>query len=86
LPLQPSNSSEKEIKQFYKQISANVKKFRTEKKMSQMELALEIGIRSVAFFSNAECNRYDKHFNLEHLYKISKALDKDICDFFVDHK
>ena len=48
--------------------------------MSQLELANEIGIKSVAFFSNAESNRYDKHFNLEHVYKISKALGVDIAE------
>ena len=76
------NMSEKEIEAFYALVSKNVKKYRLEKGVSQMDLGLEIGIKSVAFFSNAECNRYDKHFNLEHLYKIAKALDRDICDFF----
>ena len=76
------NMDADEIKQFYSRISSNVKKARLEKGLSQMDLALEIGIKSVAFFSNAECNRYDKHFNLEHLYKIAKSLDKDICLFF----
>ena len=76
------NMSEDEIETFYALVSKNVKKFRLEKGISQMDLGLEIGIKSVAFFSNAECNRYDKHFNLEHLYKIAKALDKNICDFF----
>ncbi len=73
---------EDEIKRFYALISKNVKKYRLEKGLSQMDLGLEIGIKSVAFFSNAESNRYDKHFNLEHLYKIAKALNRDISDFF----
>ena len=76
-----SKANKAEIDTFYKKVSANVKKYRLEKGMSQMELALEIDIKSVAFFSNAECTRYGKHFNLEHLYKIAKALDKDICEF-----
>ena len=76
------NLQDNEIKEFYSLISLNVKKYRTEKGMSQMDLGLEIGIKSVAFFSNAECNRYNKHFNIEHIYKISKALDKDMCLFF----
>ena len=76
------NMSEDEIEKFYALVSKNVKKYRLEKGISQMDLGLEIGIKSVAFFSNAESNRYDKHFNLEHLYKIAKALDKNICDFF----
>ena len=77
------NMEENEISLFYATISANVRKYRVEQGLSQMDLALEIGIKSVAFFSNAECNRYNKHFNLEHIYKIAKALDKDIDDFFI---
>jgi hypothetical protein len=42
--------------------------------MSQLELSLEIGIKSVAFYCNCENNKKKKHFNLEHIYKISKAL------------
>ena len=76
------NLNENEIKEFYALISNNVKKYRSEKGMSQMSLGLEIGIKSVAFFSNAECNRYDKHFNIEHIYKIAKALNMDVCKFF----
>ncbi|EOG9999413.1 XRE family transcriptional regulator, partial [Campylobacter coli] len=48
--------------------------------ISQLELALDIGIKSVAFYSNCECNRYGKHFNLEHLYKISKSLEIPLKD------
>lgn len=75
------NVNEDEIEQFYSIISKNVKKYRLEKGLSQMDLGLEIGIKSVAFFSNCESNRYNKHFNIEHIYKIAKVLDKDICDF-----
>lgn len=71
-----------EISQFYSKISSNVKKYRLEKGLSQMELGLDIDIKSVAFFSNCESNRYGKHFNMEHIYKIAKVLDKDVCDFF----
>ena len=76
------NIHQEEIAQFYKKVSANVKKYRTEKGLSQMDLGLEIDIKSVAFFSNCESNRYGKHFNIEHIYKIAKTLDKDLCDFF----
>ena len=72
----------KEIKKFYKKIGKNVKKKRLEKGYSQLDLALEIDIKSVAFYSNCENLRYNKHFNLEHLYKLSKVLKVDICEFF----
>jgi len=75
-----SDISEHEINEFYKTISENVKKARSAVKMSQLELSLKLGIKSIAFYSNCENLRYNKHFNLEHIYKISKALDVDICE------
>jgi transcriptional regulator with XRE-family HTH domain len=75
-----SNIAENEIKHFYKNISEKVKYFRKLNKVSQLDLALDIGIKSVAFYSNCENNKYGKHFNLEHLYKISKSLNISIID------
>ncbi len=76
-----SNIDDEEIKLFYKNISKNVKKHRTAKNLSQLELALTIGQKGNAFYNYAENNTYNKHFNLEHLYKISKALDVEISEF-----
>ncbi|HIP15541.1 MAG TPA: XRE family transcriptional regulator [Sulfurimonas autotrophica] len=75
-----SNTMNEEIEVFYKRISKNVKFFRNENNITQLDLALDIGIKSVAFYSNCENNKYNKHFNLEHLYKIAKALEINICD------
>ena len=75
-----SDISETEINEFYKTISENIKKARSAVKMSQLELSLKLGIKSIAFYSNCENLRYNKHFNLEHIYKISKALDVDMCE------
>lgn len=75
-----SDISEDEIKSFYKTVSDNVKAKRIALNMSQLDLALKLGIKSVAFYSNCENLRYEKHFNLEHVYKLSKALDMDLCD------
>ncbi len=75
-----SNCSSEEIENFYKCISRNVKTIRKQRGVSQLDLALEIGIKSVAFYSNCESNRYGKHFNLEHIYKIAKALEVSIED------
>ncbi|WP_291950850.1 helix-turn-helix transcriptional regulator [Campylobacter sp.] len=75
-----SNASNEEILNFYKKISSNIRKIRENKGISQLELALDIGIKSVAFYSNCECNRYGKHFNLEHLYKISKSLKTPLIE------
>lgn len=66
--------TEVELDNFYKKIGANVKKYREEKGITQMELAHAIGDNSVGHISKAELNKYDKHFNLEQLYKIARIL------------
>ena len=78
-----SNTIDNEIDEFYKKISKNVKFFRNDKNVTQLDLALDIGIKSVAFYSNCENNKYNKHFNIEHLYKIAKSLKINICDLIV---
>jgi transcriptional regulator with XRE-family HTH domain len=63
-------------------VSANVKKYRELKKMSQVELGLEIGLNGGAYIGRAEVRKADHHFNLKHLAKISKVLDVPISKFF----
>ncbi len=77
-----SNVDDSEIEKFYKLISKNVKKYRKIRNMSQLELALIIGQRGSAFLNYAENCTNNKHFNLEHIYKISKALEVPITNFF----
>ncbi len=68
--------------EFYKRIGKNVAKFRKEKGLSQLELSLEMNYKSISIVSSAEIYYKGKHFNLEHLLKISQILEVDICDFF----
>ena len=77
-----SNATDEEIKVLHQYISNTVKKARESKGMSQLELSLTIGLKSAAFFGNAENNTRDKHFNIEHIYKISKALEIPMSQFF----
>lgn len=77
-----SNATEEDINILHKKVSNKVRTFRTEQNMSQLELALTIGLKSAAFFGNAENNTNGKHFNIEHIYKIAKALNKDMKEFF----
>ena len=77
-----SNTTDEEIKKFYQNISQKVKFYRESKNITQLDLALDIGIKSVAFYSNCENNKYNKHFNLEHLYKISKSLKIELYELF----
>jgi len=70
------------INDFYKLVSANVVRIRKEKKISQLQLALAIGHGNATFLGKAELQAENKHFNLEHLYKIATVLDVKIEEFF----
>jgi transcriptional regulator with XRE-family HTH domain len=63
-------------------VSKNVLKYRKEKGLTQMQLALEIGMSGGAYLGRAEIRKDNHHFNIKHLAKISKILDIDICEFF----
>ncbi len=74
--------NDKEISDLYKNIGKKVKELRELKNVTQLELSLEMGYKSVSLVSAAELCNDGKHFNIEHLYKISKILDEDIGYFF----
>ena len=76
-----ANVTPDEIHNFHVKISSNIKKIRKAKGISQLDLALTIGLGSVTFYTNAENCKGGKHFNMEHLYKIAKALDVPLCEF-----
>lgn len=69
-----------DIEEFHRKISCNIKRIRIEKEMSQLEVALSLGFASVTFYTNAENNKRGKHFNLEHLYKLSKIFEVEVAD------
>lgn len=68
--------------QLYETIGKNVAKYRKAKNMSQLELSLQMGYKSVSVVSGSEVCYGNKHFNLEHLLKISQILDVELCEFF----
>jgi len=74
--------SDEEVTNFHRIISANVKRIRKEKKITQLDLALTIGHKSMSTIGKIEAGLEDKHYNVEQLYKIAKALDVNICEFF----
>ena len=76
-------AEDEEVQDFIREVAANIKRIRKEKGVSQLELALMIGQKSSAFYANAENSAKNRRFNLEHIYKIAKALDVDVTDFFV---
>jgi len=74
--------SDEVIHKLHKKIGTNVKKIRTEKGLSQLELSYAMGNKSVSLISAAELANDGKKFNIEHLYKIATILKVDLCDFF----
>lgn len=67
--------SDDELENFYKKVSENVKYYRNIKNKPQLDLVLEMGLKSTSFYSKCENSKDNHHFNLEHLYKISRSLD-----------
>jgi len=74
--------TDKEVKAFHRKITENIKRIRKDKGITQLELALTLGHKSMSTIGKIEANVEDKHYNIEHLYKIAKALDVDVCEFF----
>lgn len=75
-----ANVEDDELIIFHQRVAFNVKRLRKKRGLSQLDVALTIGLNSVTFFTNAENCKNNKRFNLEHLYKIAKALDVHICE------
>jgi len=82
----PEIADDTEIDNFLQIISTNVKRIRVEKGISQFDLALTIGQKGSGFFACAENCTKGKRFNLIQLYKIAKALEVPIEDFFKELK
>jgi transcriptional regulator with XRE-family HTH domain len=77
-----SEVSDEFIEEYYKQISKNVKTIRIQKHKTQEEIALAMGFTTATFYTNAESYKRGKHFNLEHLIKLSKILNVPLYKFF----
>jgi len=76
--------TDKEVDDFHRIISRNVKRVRKEKGVTQLDLALTIGHKSMSTIGKIEAELENKHYNIEQLYKIAKVLDVNICIFFSD--
>ncbi len=66
--------------ELYRTIGKNVAKYRKAKGLSQLELSLKMGYKSVSVVSGAEVCYRNKHFNLEQLLKIAQILEIELCD------
>ncbi|NOQ31292.1 MAG: XRE family transcriptional regulator [Helicobacteraceae bacterium] len=66
----------------HKDIGMRVAYYRKDKKLSQLDLSLQLGHKSVSIVASAERFYNGKHFNIEHLLKISEILETPIANFF----
>jgi len=78
--LQYLEFSNDEINIFHRLIADNIKTIRKNKNITQLDLALSIGHKSMSTIGKIEAGLENKHYNIEQLYKISKVLDIDICE------
>lgn len=81
-----SEINEEDIEKIYKRIVKNIKNIRISKNISQEKMALAMGFTTATFYTNAESLKRDKHFNLEHIIKISKILNIDIQEIFKEQE
>lgn len=71
-----------EITSVHRAIGNEVAKQRILKNITQLDLALTIGYSSTSVIAKAEAGTENRHFSVEQLYKISKALEIPIEIFF----
>lgn len=74
--------SDKAIAEFHRAVANRVAILRKERGLSQLDLSLAIGYKSVSLVAGAEAGYKNIHFNLEQLYRIAHALEVDITEFF----
>jgi putative transcriptional regulator len=67
---------------FFQTVASNIKNIRKAKKMSQLEVALSIGLKAPGFYASMENYAHGKHFNLLHLFRLSKLFNISIEEFF----
>ena len=77
----PEITMDAQNERFYT-MALNTKRMRQERNLSHLETALSIGQASGGFYANMENNAHGKHFNLLHLFKLSKLFNCDINEFF----
>ncbi len=74
--------SDDEIARFHRLVANRVASIRKDRGLSQLDLSLAIGYKSVSLVAGAEAGYNNIHFNLEQLYRIANVLEVDIAEFF----
>ena len=71
---------ENEAERFLDVISKNVERIRESKGMTKLDVSRELGFMYPDHYSRMELRANGKHFNLKHIYKLSKIFDVSISD------
>jgi hypothetical protein len=74
---------ELEAENFLTKISKNIEKIREERGFSKLHVSRELGFMYPDHYSRMELRSNGKHFNLRHIYKLSKILNVDVQEFFI---
>jgi len=74
---------EQEAEAFLDTISKNVERIREAKGMTKLDVSRELGFMAPDHYSRMELRANGKHFNLKHLYKLSKILDVELNEFII---
>lgn len=69
----------------YEEISKNIKKYRKKKKITQKELA-EISGYCHQYIRRIESKKSKKHFSIDTVYVLSRALDVSLADLITAYK
>ena len=72
---------EKEAEIFLDIVSKNIERIREEKGVTKLDISRKLGFMYPDHYSRMELRSNGKHFNLKHLYKISKILDVELGEF-----
>lgn len=68
-------------KDLYRVIGANIKHYREQRKLTQIQLADQTGI-SISYLSKIEATWCDKSLSISVLNQIANVLDVEINEFF----
>ncbi len=63
---------------YIKKIGLNVTKYRKEAGLSQLDLSLKLGHKSVSILASVERYYNGKHFNINHLFQIADILGIEV--------
>ena len=69
---------EQEAEKYLDTVSKNVEKIRESKDITKLDVSRLLGFMYPDHYSRMELRANGKHFNLKHIYKLSKIFDVDI--------